>query len=98
LVPGGGVGQFNACSDQWGTSDLGEQYGGFFLACQNQNKFDYEPSRSCATSWCQKVFSGKQELLNGCLWYVDWFGMADNPNLTYGQVSCPREITAISGM
>ena len=26
LIPGGGVGAFNACSNQWGTSDLGAQY------------------------------------------------------------------------
>jgi hypothetical protein len=94
LVPGGGVGDFNACSSQWGTSDLGAQYGGFFLSCAQQNNYNYEPSRTCAKNWCQKVFSGKQDLLDGCLWYVDWAGMADNPNLTYGQVSCPPELTA----
>ncbi|MBN1611852.1 MAG: hypothetical protein JW940_34795 [Polyangiaceae bacterium] len=94
LVPGGGVGDFNACSSQWGTSDLGAQYGGIFLSCAQQNNYNYEPSRTCAKDWCQKVFSGKQDLLDGCLWYVEWAGMADNPNLTYGQVSCPAELTA----
>ena len=33
LVPGGGVGALNACSTQWGTTDLGAQYGGFILGC-----------------------------------------------------------------
>ena len=33
MIPGGGVGKFNACSKQWGTSDLGAQYGGFFTEC-----------------------------------------------------------------
>ncbi len=39
LVPGGGVGEFNACSTQWGGAELGEQYGGFFLACQKEHNF-----------------------------------------------------------
>jgi hypothetical protein len=33
MIPGGGVGLFNACSRQWGTNDLGGQYGGFLAAC-----------------------------------------------------------------
>ena len=28
-MPGGGVGQFNACSQQWGGNNLGNQHGGF---------------------------------------------------------------------
>ena len=40
--PGGGVGQFDACTYEWDlkgrgydTSDLGAQYGGFLTTCQN---------------------------------------------------------------
>ena len=38
LVPGGGVGAFNACSAQWGVSnsELGAQYGGLLAACKQE--------------------------------------------------------------
>ena len=38
LIPGGGVGLFNACTTQWGipVSELGAQYGGLLSACQEQ--------------------------------------------------------------
>lgn len=98
LVPGGGVGDFDACSSQWGTSELGERYGGFFLACQKEHNFEYEPSRQCARDWCERVFTGKDDLLRGCTWFVEWFGLADNPTMKYKEVPCPQELTAISGM
>lgn len=98
LVPGGGVGDFDACSNQWGLSDLGERYGGFFLKCQKDNGFDYAKSRQCAQDWCNRAFSDKPDLLEGCTWFVDWFGFADNPRMKYQQVPCPAELTAISGM
>lgn len=98
LVPGGGVGDFDACSSQWGTSDLGERYGGFFLACQKENNFEYEPSRQCARDWCDRVFSDKPDLHEGCTWFVEWFGLADNPTMKYKQVPCPQELTSVSGM
>ena len=66
LVPGGGVGALDACSKQWGTTDLGEQYGGFFLACQKSNNFDYEKSKACAKAKCDSVFANKPELRTGC--------------------------------
>jgi len=98
LIPGGGVGDFDACSSSWGTSDLGERYGGFFLACRNQNNGNLEAAKSCARSKCEQVFAGKADLLDGCLFWVDWANMADNPNFRYGQVNCPSEISSASGM
>ena len=98
LIPGGGVGDFNACSTQWGTSDLGEQYGGFFLACQKSNGYDYAKSKACAAAKCQSVFSGKADLLAGCNWFVNWFGAPDNPALKYQEVTCPAAITSLSGL
>lgn len=98
LVPGGGVGEFNACSAQWGGADLGEQYGGFFLACQKEHDFEYEPSRQCAREWCDSVFSDKPELHAGCSWFVEWFALADNPTMKYKEVACPPELSSISGL
>lgn len=90
LIPGGGVGDFNACSSQWGSSDLGAQYGGFLAGCNGD--------RSCVEQKCQSVFAGKPELLAGCQWFLGWFNMADNPNLVYKEVACPAAITERSGL
>ena len=98
LIPGGGVGDFNACATQWGTASLGEQYGGFFLACQKANGYDYTKSRACAAAKCQSVFSSKPDLLASCNWFVNWFGAPDNPALMYKEVTCPAAITALSGL
>jgi len=98
LVPGGGVGLLDACSKQWGTKDLGEQYGGFYLACQKSNGFDYAKSVACARAKCESVFASKPDLLTGCEWFIDWYGAADNPTLTYKEVTCPDQITKNSGL
>lgn len=98
LVPGGGVGALDACSKQWGTTDLGEQYGGFFLACQKQNNFDYEKSKACAKAKCDSVFANKPELRTGCEWFTGWFGAPDNPAVLYKEVTCPDAITKNSGL
>ncbi len=93
LIPGGGVGDFDACSSQWGTSELGERYGGFYLACQKQNGFNHASSKACAAAKCQSVFANKPELLAGCNFFVNWFGAPDNPNLVFKEVDCPEAIT-----
>lgn len=98
LIPGGGVGDFDACSSQWGTTDLGERYGGFYLACQKQNNFDHARSKACAAAKCQSVFNGKPVLLEGCNWFLNWFNAPDNPQLVYKEVPCPEAITAKSGL
>ncbi len=90
LIPGGGVGALNACTTQWGTSDLGSQYGGFLAGCNGDV--------NCTRQKCQTVFAGKQDLLDGCDWFLGWFGAADNPNFTYQQIACPSDITNKSGL
>lgn len=35
-------------------------------------------------------------LKDGCYWRFDWFNNADNPDLTFEQVQCPDELTAIT--
>lgn len=90
LIPGGGVGDFNACSNQWGVSDLGAQYGGFMLSCNGD--------KGCTQNKCNTVFGSKPLLKAGCDWFLGWFNGADNPTLKYAQVTCPDAITAKSGM
>ena len=83
MVPGGGVGQFNACSRQWGTNDLGAQYGGFLTECQGS----HAQRKECVRTECMKIPAGPAR--DGCLWFVDWFQVADNPKFTSQQVDCP---------
>lgn len=104
LIPGGGVGLFNACSSQWGVSnnELGAQYGGFLSACKQQLGYDKSLNeyKSCVRNRCDSVFKsrGLTDLYQGCMWYVDWFQVADNPSLKYKEVACPQEIIDRSGM
>jgi hypothetical protein len=90
MIPGGGVGDFDACTKQWGVSDLGARYGGFLSACNGD--------KSCVRDKCTTVFGSKPTLKAACNWFVDWYGGADNPALKYQKVNCPSELTAKSGM
>jgi hypothetical protein len=83
MVPGGGVGQFNACAKQWGTSDLGAQYGGFLTNCTGS----HAQKKDCVRQQCMKIPAGTAR--DGCLWFVDWFQAADNPKFTSQQTDCP---------
>ena len=79
-----GVGALNACSNQWGTSDLGATYGGFLAGCNG--------STSCVQQKCQTIFGNKPDLLAGCNWFLGWFGAADNPNMVVKEIACPQMI------
>jgi hypothetical protein len=83
MIPGGGVGMFNACSQQWGTSDLGAQYGGFLTECTGT----HQQKKDCVRQECMKIPSGRAR--EGCLWFVDWLQVADNPKFTSQQTDCP---------
>ena len=90
LIPGGGVGDFDACTRQWGTSDLGARYGGFMLACNGD--------KNCTKQRCEKVFANRPDLMQGCNWFLGWFNGADNPSFTFKQIACPKQITERSGL
>ena len=104
LIPGGGVGAFNACSAQWGVSnsDLGAQYGGFLSACKSQLGYNATSSqyKSCVANKCDTVFGsrGLTDLAQGCHWFAGWFEAADNPSLKYKEVACPTDLSSETGM
>jgi Glycosyl hydrolase family 45/ShK domain-like len=83
MIPGGGVGMFNACSRQWGSNDLGAQYGGFLTQCSGS----HEAKKECVRQECMKIPAGSAR--DGCLWFVDWLQVADNPKFTSQETSCP---------
>jgi hypothetical protein len=99
MIPGGGVGANDACSTEWGTSNIGETYGGFLATCQGESGV-YATYETCTQTFCQTVFSSSADadLLAGCNWLVTWLAAANNPNLVYTPVACPAAITAVSGM
>lgn len=104
LIPGGGVGAFNACSKQWGVSDkdLGKQYGGFLQSCREKLNYTgtHAEHKQCVIEQCDKVFGtrGLTELQNGCRWFADWYEVADNPEVKYREVKCPEAIVKRSGV
>jgi hypothetical protein len=83
MIPGGGVGMFNACANQWGTNDLGAQYGGFLTECTGS----HSAKKECVRQECMKIPAGRAR--EGCLWFVDWFQVADNPKFTSQSTNCP---------
>ncbi len=102
LIPGGGVGLFDACSSQLGvgSGELGATYGGLLSACKDQLGYDapLDQYKSCVTNRCNNVFAGHDDLLDGCDWFVDWFETADNPNLQFAEVECPNALVSTSAM
>lgn len=102
LIPGGGVGAFDACSSQWGvdSGQLGATYGGWLTSCKQEVGGDHEALKACVTARCDSVFTdaGRSDLRDACDWFVDWFEVADNPALTWGEVECPGPLVAVSGM
>ncbi len=98
LIPGGGVGDFNACSTQWEKSDIGERFGGFLQTCRNQGNQSHEDLKSCVAGYCSSVLGTLPDLYAGCMWFVDWYEVADNPTVVYEPIECPAEIANASGL
>ncbi len=107
LIPGGGVGLYNACTQQWGTSSLGAQYGGFLADLSNNGcgrctyVTDVEQKggvQACILRQCRNAFGNKPDLVAGCEWFVRWFNAANNPKVVYKEVTCPTELTDRSKM
>lgn len=89
MIPGGGVGQnANTCPSQWKVSsaDLGPAQGGFLTGCTGS----YQAKKDCVRQKCMLLPDG--DLRKGCIWFVDWYGAADNPQFRYADIKCPSDI------
>jgi hypothetical protein len=97
MIPGGGVGKYDACSKQFNTnaSTLGATYGGMLKTCKDTQPGNVE---SCVLSKCQAAFSGNTDMINGCTWFINWYGAADNPVVFYKKTSCPSALSQRSGI
>jgi hypothetical protein len=99
MIPGGGVGDFNALTRQVTNSgvnnpDMGVQYGGFRGACGwTQSTTNVQ----CVRDRCNSVFKNLPSLRDGCLWYANTLGTDNaswnNPTVNYVKVTCPSELT-----
>lgn len=97
MVPGGGVGAFDALTTQvhkgagfnWGAG-----FGGFLTECQNQLGYDATlvAYQTCIKDMCDAAFgdAGLPNLLRGCHWFADWYKAADNPTYYIEEVDCPQ--------
>jgi len=96
LIPGGGLGMFDSFSGQLGVSKdrLGANEGGFLADCErtlNWASGTLAQYQKCLRDKCNDVFSDPKHALlkQGCVFYADWFMAANNPSMTYEQVTCP---------
>jgi len=98
MIPGGGVGDFDALSRQVTNSgvsnpDMGVRYGGFRGKCG----WDYSAqSVNCVKDMCNNVFKNLPDLKAGCLWWTENLGNSgnwNNPTVKYKSVTCPKELT-----
>jgi len=97
LIPGGGVGAFNAFSSQLGVSKeaLGKQYGGLLSDCEEQLKWSAGSLlqyQKCLSDKCNDVFKDPKHALlkQGCNFYSEWFMAANNPQMDYTEIACPQ--------
>ncbi len=96
MVPGGGVGAFDALSVQVNGQGInwGAGFGGFLTECQGKLGYDntLEKYQTCVKEMCDAAFgnAGLPNLLRGCYWFADWFMAADNPTYNWEEVECPQ--------
>ena len=94
LIPGGGTGAFYGCGQAWGVekgdSLLGGEYGGLRNGCSG----DLAGIKTCVANKCESLFGsrGLDDMYEGCMWYVEWFQAADNPNFNSEVVDCPEQL------
>ena len=98
MVPGGGVGAFDALSTQVNGANVnwGAGFGGFLTECQKNTNCGTEGSldcyQTCVKDMCDAAFgnAGLPNLLRGCHWFADWYMAADNPTYYIEEVECPQ--------
>jgi len=98
MVPGGGVGAFDALSVQVNGANVnwGAGFGGFLTECQKGDNCGTEGSlecyQTCVKDMCEAAFgnAGLPNLLRGCNWFADWYMAADNPTYYIEEVECPQ--------
>lgn len=92
MIPGGGYGIFNGCSQKMGWGSQGSQYGGLLDECEKETGYNSSKYKSCLTEKCNKSFSSDPEAKEGCLFLATWMNAAGNLTHNYREVECPQEL------
>ena len=92
MIPGGGYGIFNGCSNKMGWGSQGSQYGGLLDECEQETGYNSSKYKSCLTEKCNKSFSSDPEAKEGCLFLATWMNAAGNLTHNYREVECPQEL------
>ena len=92
MIPGGGYGIFNGCSQKMGWGSQGSQYGGLLDQCEQESNYKASTYKSCLQKKCESSFSSDPEAKEGCLFMANWMNAAGNPLLKYKEVECPQEL------
>jgi len=50
----------------------------------------YAAKKDCVREKCMKLPEG--DARKGCLWFVDWYQAADNPQFRYEPINCPSDM------
>lgn len=93
MIPGGGVGAFNGCS-QMGWGNQGKQYGGLLSDCEESTNYSAGKYASCLTEKCNSVFKNDAKAKEGCLFLATWMHAANNPKHNYVEVECPSQLSS----
>lgn len=97
MIPGGGFGAFNGCSQMGWNIQTSSTYGGLLSDCENESGYDgdvYSKRKECLTKKCNSAFANDLEAKEGCLFLATWMEAAGNPNHTYKEVPCPEALKA----
>lgn len=98
MIPGGGFGAFNGCSQMgWNIPQNTTTYGGLLSDCENEAGYNgdiYSKRKECLTKKCNSAFANDTEAKEGCLFLATWMEAAGNPLHTYKEVPCPEALKA----
>ena len=98
MIPGGGFGAFNGCSQMgWNIPSNSTTYGGLLSDCEKEVGYNGDlltKRKQCLTEKCNKSFGSDTQAKEGCLFLATWMEAAGNPNHTYKEVECPAALKA----
>ncbi len=98
MIPGGGFGAFNGCSQMgWKIPSNSTTYGGLLSDCEKEVGYDGDlltKRKQCLTEKCNSAFANDTQAKEGCLFLATWMEAAGNPNHTYKEVECPAALKA----
>ncbi len=98
MIPGGGFGAFNGCSQMgWNIPSNSTTYGGLLSDCEKEVGYNGDlltKRKECLTKKCNSAFASDTQAKEGCLFLATWMEAAGNPNHTYKEVECPAALKA----